>query len=51
MKHQRYRALKPGGRTVFAQIVFESALPEEVRKSIDDWFRCIGGALPSAEKL
>ena len=46
-----YRVLKVGGRTVFAEIVLKSALPEEIRKNIDDWFRCIGGALPKAEFL
>ena len=44
-----YRVLKPGGRTVFAEIVLEAPLPEEIRKNIDDWFRCIGGALPKAD--
>ena len=39
------RVLKPGGRTVFSEIVLKSELPEKVRKDIDDWFRCIGGAL------
>ncbi len=39
------RVLKPGGRTIFAEIVLKSALPVEVRREIDDWFRCIGGAL------
>ncbi len=39
------RVLKPGGRTVFAEIVLKAPLPEEIRKSMDDWFRCIGGAL------
>lgn len=39
------RVLKPGGRTVFAEIVLKSELPCEVRREIDDWFRCIGGAL------
>ena len=46
-----YRVLKAGGRTVFAEIVLKSPLPEEIRKNIDDWFRCIGGALPKAEFL
>lgn len=45
------RVLKPGGRTVFCEIVLKEALPESVRKSIDDWFRCIGGALPEKEFL
>lgn len=39
------RVLKPGGRTVFAEIVLKSELPREIRRELDDWFRCIGGAL------
>lgn len=39
------RVLKPGGRTIFAEIVLKSELSQEVRREIDDWFRCIGGAL------
>ena len=46
-----YRVLKPGGRTVFAEIVLKSALPEEIRKDVNDWFRCIGGALPEGDFL
>lgn len=40
-----FRILKPGGRTVFSEIVLKAPLEEEIRKSINDWFRCIGGAL------
>jgi arsenite methyltransferase len=40
------RVLKPGGRTVFCEIILLKPLPEEIRKNITDWFRCIGGALP-----
>lgn len=39
------RVLKPGGRTIFAEIVLKSELPNEIRRELDDWFRCIGGAL------
>jgi hypothetical protein len=46
-----FRVLKPGGRTVFSEIVLTASLPEETKKSINDWFRCIGGALPEAEFL
>jgi SAM-dependent methyltransferase len=46
-----YRVLKPGGRTVFAEIVLKAPLPEEIRKDLRDWFRCIGGALPEADFL
>lgn len=39
------RVLRPGGRTIFAEIVLKSELSCEVRREISDWFRCIGGAL------
>src|SRR3989338_10438143 len=40
-----YRVLKPGGRTVFCEILLKEPLSEDERKSHSDWFRCIGGAL------
>ncbi|MBI5789150.1 MAG: metalloregulator ArsR/SmtB family transcription factor [Candidatus Schekmanbacteria bacterium] len=43
-----FRVLKPGGRTIFSEVVLSAPLPEEVRKNINDWFRCIGGAMPEA---
>jgi len=45
------RVLKPGGRTVFAEIVLKSELPQEIRREITDWFRCIGGALVQEDLL
>ncbi|MHC5056509.1 MAG: methyltransferase domain-containing protein [Planctomycetota bacterium] len=48
---EAHRVLRPGGRTVFAEIVLKAPLPEEVRKDINDWFRCIGGALPEGDFL
>jgi len=45
------RVLKPGGRTIFAEIVLKSELPQEVRCEINDWFRCIGGALVQEDFL
>ena len=39
------RVLKPGGRLCFAEIVLASAIEDVVRTSMDDWFRCIGGAM------
>lgn len=45
------RVLRPGGRTIFAEIILKAQLPEEVRKNINDWFRCIGGALPENDFL
>lgn len=45
------RVLRPGGRTIFAEIVLKSELPSEVRCEINDWFRCIGGALVEQDFL
>lgn len=46
-----FRVLKSGGRTVFCEVVLKDKLPETIRKNIDDWFRCIGGALPERDFL
>lgn len=46
-----YRVLKPGGRTVFSEIVLKEKPSAEIKKSIDDWFRCIGGALTEHDFL
>jgi SAM-dependent methyltransferase len=45
------RVLKPGGRAIFAEIVLKSELPTEIRREINDWFRCIGGALVEQDFL
>lgn len=45
------RVLRPGGRTIFAEIVLKSELPHEIRREIKDWFRCIGGALVEQDFL
>lgn len=49
--HEVARVLKPGGRTIFAEIVLQSELPHGVRREINDWFRCIGGALVQQDFL
>lgn len=43
---EAYRILKPGGTIAFSEIVLKRELEEDVKKYIEDWFRCIGGALP-----
>lgn len=45
------RVLRPGGRTIFAEIVLKHELPGEIRREINDWFRCIGGALVEQDFL
>lgn len=46
--HDVFRVLKPGGRTVLAEVVLKRAFPDEVRQSGDDSFHYTGGALPEA---
>ena len=46
-----YRVLKPGGRTVFCEIVLKDKLPEDTINNINDLFRCIGRALPENDFL
>ena len=46
-----YRVLKPGGRTVFCEIVLKDKLPEDTVNNINDLFRCIGRALPENDFL
>jgi len=46
-----YRVLKPGGRTVFCEIVLKDKLPEDTINNINDLFRCIGRALPEKDFL
>ncbi|MCW4051911.1 MAG: methyltransferase domain-containing protein [Candidatus Bathyarchaeota archaeon] len=43
---EAYRVLKPSGIIALSEIVLKKPLEEEIRKTIEDWFRCIGGALP-----
>lgn len=43
---EAHRVLRKHGRVIFAEIILQSDLPPEARTTIDDWFRCIGGALP-----
>ena len=42
---EAYRVLKSNGTLALSEIVLKKPLKKEIRKRIDDWFRCIGGAL------
>jgi len=46
-----FRVLKPGGRTVFAEITLSDVISDVERSDINDWFRCIGGALTTDDFL
>ena len=40
-----YRVLKSKGTIALSEIVLKKPLETEIRKRIENWFRCIGGAL------
>jgi len=42
---EAFRVLRPGGRLVVADIVTRGPLPEDVRRSMESWAACVGGAL------
>ncbi|MGQ9718610.1 MAG: arsenite methyltransferase [Nitrososphaerales archaeon] len=44
-----YRVLKPGGRLVISDIVPLNKMPEDLKKSLDNWSRCLSGALQEEE--
>ncbi len=46
---EAYRVLKPNGRVVFSDIVARSALPQGLRKNMEAWAECVGGAIPRQE--
>lgn len=48
---EAYRVLKPGGRILISDIVTEGELPEDVRKSLEDWAGCVAGALEKTQYL
>jgi len=43
--NEAYRVLKSKGTIALSEIVLKKPLETEIRKKIEDWFRCIGGAL------
>lgn len=48
---EAYRVLKPGGRLRVSDMVLVGELPEETRRSMEEWAGCIAGALPVEEYL
>ena len=42
---EAFRVLKPGGRLLISDIVLKDELPQEVKESLDEWSRCVAGAL------
>jgi len=48
---EAYRVLKPGGRVMISDLVLTRNLPERVKRSLEAYAGCIGGAVPLPEVL
>src|SRR5881409_3026377 len=46
---EAFRVLKPGGRFAVSDVVVRGEIPREVRRSMELWVGCVGGALTEAE--
>jgi arsenite methyltransferase len=46
---EAFRVLKPGGRFAVSDIVAVGEMPESLRKNMEAWSSCIGGALEASE--
>jgi len=48
---ESYRVMKSGGRITVSDIVTNGELPESLKKDLNAWASCIGGALPESEYI
>jgi ubiquinone/menaquinone biosynthesis C-methylase UbiE len=46
---EAFRVLKPGGRFAVSDVIVRGHPPEEVRKNMELWVGCVGGALEEDE--
>jgi SAM-dependent methyltransferase len=46
---EAFRVLKPGGRFAVSDVVIRGEVPAEVRRSLELWVGCVGGALREDE--
>ena len=46
---EAFRVLKPGGRFAVSDIVVRGELPPAIRKNMEHWVGCVGGALSEAD--
>jgi arsenite methyltransferase len=48
---ESFRVLKPGGRFAVSDVIIRGEIPAEIRRSMDLWTGCVGGALEEGEFL
>ena len=48
---EAFRALKPGGRILVSDLVIESEIPEDIKRSFQAWSDCIAGAMEKQSYL
>jgi arsenite methyltransferase len=46
---EAFRVLKPGGRLAVSDVVMRGDIPDEIRRSMELWVGCVGGALTDAD--
>jgi SAM-dependent methyltransferase len=46
---ETFRVLRPGGRLAVSDIVVQGELSDDVRRSMDAWSSCVGGALEESD--
>jgi arsenite methyltransferase len=46
---EAFRVLKPGGRFAVSDVVIRGTLPEDVRRSKEQWVGCVAGALEESD--
>ena len=48
---EAFRVLKPGGRFAVSDVVIRGEMPTDIRKNMELWVGCVGGALRDTEYL
>src|SRR5688572_4493886 len=48
---EAFRVLRPGGRFAVSDVIVRGAMPEELRRDMELWIGCIGGALEEKDYI